>query len=70
MGFADDGALCFRGIDPNTLVDNAQIKLNQAIELGAQNGLTFSADKTTVVFLLSRKYNFFLKVLPKVRKKS
>ena len=48
VGFADDGALCFRGIDPNTLVDNAQIKLNQAIEWGAQNGLTFSADKTTV----------------------
>ena len=28
VGFADDGALCFRGIDPNTLVDNAQLKLN------------------------------------------
>ena len=39
VGFADDGALCFRGIDPNTLVDNAQLKLNQAIEWGAQNGL-------------------------------
>ena len=50
VGFADDGALFFRGIDHNTLVDNAQIKLNQAIEWGAQNGLTFSADKTTVVF--------------------
>ena len=61
VGFADDGALCFRGIDPNTLVDNAQLKLNQAIEWGAQNGLSFSADKTTVVFF-SRKYNllFFL----------
>ena len=59
VGFADDGALCFRGIDPNTLVDNAQFKLNQAIEWGAQNGLTFSADKTTVFFFFSRKYNFF-----------
>ena len=67
MGFADDGALCFRGIDPNTLVDNAQIKLNQTIEWGAQNGLSFSADKTTVVFF-SRRYNFFTKVLPKVKK--
>ena len=44
VGFADDGALCFRGIDPNTLVDNAQIKLNQAIEWGAQNGLSFCPD--------------------------
>ena len=34
---------------------------------GAQNGLSFSADKTTVVFF-SRKYNFFTKVLPKVKK--
>ena len=50
VGFADDGALFFRGIDPNTLVDNAQFKLNQAIEWGAQNGLTFCAGKTTVVF--------------------
>ena len=66
VGFADDGALCFRGIDPNTLVDNAQIKLNQAMEWGAQNGLSFSADKTTVV-LFSRRYNIFTKVLPKVK---
>ena len=36
--------------------------------MGAQNGLSFSSDKTTVVFF-SRKYNFFTKVLPKVRKK-
>ena len=49
VGFADDWALCFRGIDPNTLVDVAQIKLNQAIEWGAQNGLS-SADKTTGFF--------------------
>ena len=67
MGFADDGALCFRGIDPNTMVDNAQYKLNQAMEWGAQNGLTFCADKTTVVFF-TRKYNFVKKVLPKVKK--
>ena len=67
VGFADDGALCFRGIDPNTMVDNAQYKLNQAIEWGAQNGLTFCADKTTVVFF-TRKYNFVKKVLPKVKK--
>ena len=67
VGFADDGALGFRGIDPNTLVNNAQIKLNQAIEWGAQNGHSFCADKTTVV-LFTRKYNFFKKVLPKVKK--
>ena len=68
MGFADDGALCFRGIDPNTLVDNAQFKLNQAIEWGAQNGLTFCADKTTVFFFSLGSITFFLKVLPKVKK--
>ena len=67
MGFADNGALCFRGIDPHTLVDNAQLKLNQAIEWGAQNGLSFSVDKTTVVFF-SRKQNFFTRVLPNVKK--
>ena len=46
---------------------NAQYKLNQAMEWGAQNGLTFCADKTTVVFF-TRKYNFVKKVLPKVKK--
>ena len=34
VGFADDGALCFRGIDPNTMVDNAQYKLNKTMEWG------------------------------------
>ena len=50
MGFADDGALCFRGIDPETLVEIAQPKINAAVEWGAKNGLTFSVDKTTAVF--------------------
>ena len=54
-------------IDPNTMVDNAQYQLNKAMEWGAQNGLTFCADKTTVVFF-TRKYNFVKKVLPKVKK--
>ena len=48
------------------MVDNAQQKLNEAIEWGAHNGLSFSVDKTTVVFF-SRKQNFFTKVLPKVK---
>ena len=65
--FADDGALCFRGIDPNTLVANTQKQLNQVIEWGAQNGLSFCPDKTTVVFF-TRKYNFHKKVLPMVKK--
>ena len=34
---------------------------------GAQNGLSFCPDKTTVVFF-TRKYNFHKKVLPKVKK--
>ena len=67
VGFADDGALSFMGIDPNTMVANAQTSLNLAIEWGAQNGLTFCPKKTTVVFF-SRKYNFHKKVLPKVKK--
>ena len=67
VGFADDGALCFMGIDPNTMVANAQRHLNLAIEWGAQNGLSFCPKKTTVVFL-TRKYNFHKKVLPKVNK--
>ena len=61
VGFADDGALCFRGIDPNTMVDNAQQKLNQAIEWGAQNGLSFSVDKTTVVFFFRKHLRCYQK---------
>ena len=67
VGFADDGALCFMGIDPNTMVANAQKHLNLAIEWGAQNGLSFCPKKNTVVFF-TRKYNFHKKVLPKVNK--
>ena len=67
VGFADDGALCFRGICADTLVDMAQPKIDQAIEWGAQNGLSFSVDKTTVVFF-SRENNFHKDVLPKVKK--
>ena len=55
VDFADDGALCFRGFDPETLVELAQPKINQAVEWGANNGLTFSVDKTTAVFSLDRE---------------
>ena len=55
MGFADDGALCFRGIDPETLVEIAQPKINAVVDWGAQNGLTFSVDKTTAVFFLDNR---------------
>ena len=68
VGFADDGALCFRGIDPETLVEISQPKMNAAVEWGAQNGLTFSVDKTTVVFF-SRQHKFHSEVLPRVKKK-
>ena len=67
VGFADDGALCFRGIDPETLVEIAQPKINQAVEWGAKNGLTFSVDKTTAVFF-SRQKKFHSHVLPKLKK--
>ena len=67
VGFADDGALCFRGIDPGTLVEIAQPKINQAVEWGAKNGLSFSVDKTTAVFF-SRQRKFHSHVLPKLKK--
>ena len=67
VGFADDGALCFRGIDPETLVEIAQPKINQAVEWGARNGLSFSVDKTTAVFF-SRQRKFHSHVLPKLKK--
>ena len=67
VGFADDGALCFRGIDPETLVEIAQPKINQAVAWGARNGLSFSVDKTTAVFF-SRQRKFHSHVLPKLKK--
>ena len=67
VGFADDGALCFRGIDPETLVEIAQPKINAAVDWGAQNGLTFSVDKTTAVFF-SRQQKFHSEVLPRIKK--
>ena len=41
VGFTDDGALCFRGICPDRLVEIAQPKINFAVEWGSQNGLFF-----------------------------
>ena len=65
MGFADDGALCFRGFDPETLVELAQPKIYQAVEWGANNGL--SVDKTTAVFFSRQKKNHS-EVLPRIKK--
>ena len=67
VGFADDGALSFMGIDPDTMVSNAQTSLNLAIDWGAKNGLSFCPKKTTVVFF-SRRYHFHNRDLPKVKK--
>ena len=67
VGFADDGALCFRGFCAETLIDMAQPKINMAVEWGAQNGLSFSKDKTTVVFF-SRQQKFHAEVLPRLKK--
>ena len=50
-----------------TLVDMAQPKIDMAVEWGAQNGLSFSVDKTTVVFF-SRQQKFHKEVLPKLKK--
>ena len=38
-----------------------------AVEWGAQNGLSFSVDKTTVVYF-SRQHKFYSVVLPRVKK--
>ena len=57
----------FRGIDPETLVEIAQPKINAAVDWGAQNGLTFSVDKTTAVFF-SRQQKFHSEVLPRIKK--
>ena len=67
VGFADDGALCFVGICPHTLIQIAQPFLDNCVEWGAQNGLTFSVDKTTAVFF-TRKYNFHNKEIKQVKK--
>ena len=63
VGFADDGALCFIGFCAETLIDMTQPKINMAVEWGGQNGLSFSKDKTTVVFF-SRQQKFHTEVLP------
>ena len=67
VGFVHDGALCFRGFDPETLVELAQPKINQAVEWGANNGLTFSVDKSTAVFF-SRQKKCHSEVLPRIKK--
>ena len=67
VGFADNGALCFRGICPHTLIQIAQPFLDKAVEWGAQNGLTFSVGKITAVFF-TRKYNFHSKEINNVKK--
>ena len=67
VGFADDGALCFRGFCAETLIDMAQPKINIVVEWRAQNGLSFSKDKTTVVFF-SRQQKFHTEILPRLKK--
>ena len=66
VGFVDDGALCFRCFCAETLIDMAQTKINMAVEWGAQNGLSFSEDKTTVV-LFSRQQKFHTEVLKNLK---
>ena len=67
VGFADDGALSFMGIDPNTMVANAQTSLNLAIDWGAQNGLSFCPKKTTF-FFLPEGITFIRKFYPRLKK--
>ena len=43
------------------------LKSYMAVEWGAQNGLSFSKDKTTVVFF-SRQHKFHSEVLPRLKK--
>ena len=48
-------------------MDMAQPKIDMAVEWGAQNGLSFSVDKTSVVFF-SRQHKFHKEVLPRLKK--
>ena len=54
-GFADDGGLLTLGIDPQTMVDNMQVAVDQAVAWGNENGLSFNPSKTVVV-LFTRRY--------------
>ena len=65
-GFADDIAMTFIGSDPNLLVVQAQPFIDMAVEWGGKNGLTFSTDKTTVVFF-NRKNGFDMNSLKKLK---
>ena len=62
--FADDVCILLRGIDPNSLVDLAQIAVDKAIAWGDKTGLQFNATKTAVVFFSHKNK---LPVLKRIR---
>lgn len=57
QAYADDIVGLFRGIDPPTLVSQAQTFLNEAVRWGRENGLKFSEAKTEMV-VFTRKFGW------------
>jgi hypothetical protein len=57
VGYADDAMVLIKGIDPNTLVNLMQGKLNQALRWGLQNGLTFDHNKTKAMVFSRKKWD-------------
>jgi hypothetical protein len=55
LGYADDGSLLIRGVDPKLMIPKLQVAVDMAVAWGARNGLKFSKDKTEVV-LFTRRY--------------
>ena len=58
-GFADDGALLIKGIDPNSMVDLMNSALKEAVNWGTKHGLHLNPTKTIAMFF-HRKRKFIL----------
>ena len=67
VGFADDGALSFMGIDPNTMVANAQTSLNLAIDWGLKM-VSLSAQKKLLLFFSPEGIIFIREFYPRLKK--
>ena len=62
VGFADDACILVRGVDPGTLIDQAQAAADQALCWGSEAGLKFNAQKTAVILFTHRRK------IPKLKK--
>ena len=55
IGYADDAALLIKGIDPGTLVNLTNAKLDEVLRWGQGNGLSFSPQKTVAVMFTRKR---------------